>query len=130
MKNIHVVDANIILRYLLADHAEHHEIAKSFLIKVREGNCTAFFPESVIAECVYVMQRIYLIPRIEIAEKLSGILFFLGAKSNDHILLVRTLQVYAESKLSFVDALIATMAKEKNWSVQTFDKDLIILINR
>ena len=55
MKNIHIVDANVILRYLLADHPEYHEIAKSFLIKVREGSCTAFFPESVIAECVYVI---------------------------------------------------------------------------
>ena len=75
------------------------------------------------------MHRVYQIPHNEISDKLSGILSYRGAVSNDNILLVRNLQVYAESKLSFVDALIATMTKENNWSGQTLDEDLIKLIN-
>ncbi len=125
MTNIHIVDANVILRYLLADHAVHHQKAKAFLNEVREGSSAAFFPETVIAECVYVMQRIYQIPRAEIAEKLSGLLSFRGVEGHEPLLQVRALQLYAERNLSFVDALIAVTAKENHWSIQTFDQDLI-----
>ena len=40
-----VVDANVILRYLLSDHAEHHRLAAAFWERVKAGDETAWMAE-------------------------------------------------------------------------------------
>jgi predicted nucleic acid-binding protein len=55
MKTIRVVDTNVILRYLLADHPEHFARASEFMAGLKSGNQTAYIPESVLAECVFVL---------------------------------------------------------------------------
>lgn len=53
-----IVDANILLRYLLKDHDKMHRVAKS-IIEHRK----VFTPNEVIAETVYVLEKVYDIPR-------------------------------------------------------------------
>lgn len=52
-----VTDANVILRYLLADHPEFSPQAAEFFEQVRRGEATAFIPEGVLVECVYVLMK-------------------------------------------------------------------------
>ena len=46
MKTSWVVDTNVILRYLLADHPEHFARASEFMAGLKSGNQTAYIPES------------------------------------------------------------------------------------
>jgi len=48
MKNIHVVDTNFILRFLLADHEMHYQQASAFMEAVQSGSELAYIPESVM----------------------------------------------------------------------------------
>ena len=48
MKTIRVVDTNVILRYLLADHPEHFAQASEFMAGLKSGNQTAYIPESPV----------------------------------------------------------------------------------
>jgi predicted nucleic-acid-binding protein len=104
-----IVDANVILRYLLADHPELSAKAKDFFDGVRSGERGAYVLESVVVECVYVMQRIYQVPRQEIAEKLTDLLGFRGIGGDQIPLLRSALRLYDQTNVSFVDALIAAI---------------------
>ena len=59
MKNILVIDANVILRYLLNDHPEHFEKASAIFEAVKEGQTLVYLPEGVLVECVYVLLCLY-----------------------------------------------------------------------
>lgn len=61
-----IIDANIILRSILSDNEQLSKQAKSII-----ENNECFAPNEVIAEVVFVLQKVYEVPREEIADLLS-----------------------------------------------------------
>ena len=68
-----LIDANVILRYLLRDDEELFGKAFEVLEKVKIGQETVIIPESVLAEVVYVFLKIYEVRREVISGKAAGI---------------------------------------------------------
>jgi predicted nucleic-acid-binding protein len=64
-----VVDANIILRYLLDDHAELSPKAAEILEQQ-----TVTLPIEVAYEVVYVLQKVYAVDRQDIQTQISNLL--------------------------------------------------------
>ncbi len=124
MKNIHIVDTNFILRFLLADHAQHYRQASAFMALVQNGQERAYIPESVMAECIYVLLKVYKTPYAEIVEQLSALLNYRGIVG-EHIPAMRqALHVSLVSSISFVDAMVFSTADQHGWQVKSFDKKL------
>lgn len=112
-----VVDANVVLRYLLRDDEKLYQRARDFFLRVRDGEQTAFFPDSVIAECIFVLEKRYAVERGQIAARLLELIAFRGVDAQNRSLLHRALGLYGSRKVDFVDALIAALAHERNWRV-------------
>ena len=119
-----VVDANVILRYLLADHEEHSEYARQVFTRLRTGEQHGFIPEGVLVECVYVLLKVYAVPRREIAEKLSGLLAYRGMLADHKQLLLESLRLFHEKNIDIVDAIVHFIAEQRGWVVCSFDRDL------
>lgn len=130
MRNIHVVDANVILRYLLGDHPEYFEKANAFMSQLKVGEAHAYIPEGVLIECVYVLLKVYRVPRDEIADKLVALLSYKGVRSDNRTLLIKSLQVFNEQNVDIVDAIVHVTAEERGWQLLSFDKDLGKLVKR
>lgn len=124
MKSIHVVDANVILRYLLADHREHHQKAKAFFDRVRIGEGRAFIPEGVLVECVYVLLKVYGVPRPEVADRLVGVLSYRGVVNENRAVYLDAPRLFARKSVDIVDALVFATSEAKGWERFSFDKDL------
>jgi predicted nucleic-acid-binding protein len=124
VKNTYVVDANVILRYLLSDHPEHFQKAVQFMGQVKLGEVGAFIPEGVFVECVYVLLKIYKVPRSEIALSLENILNYRGIINDNRYIFIKGLHLFQEKNVDIVDAIVHTISKENNWLSFTFDKDL------
>ncbi|MBI4205242.1 MAG: PIN domain-containing protein [Betaproteobacteria bacterium] len=124
MKSTSVVDTNAIIRYLLADDPAHFARARAFFEQVREGGQQAYLPESVLAESVYVLAKVYGVERVEIADKLSALLDYRGISQENRALLRAALLLFRNRKVDFVDALAVATARERGWRVFSFDKDL------
>lgn len=124
MKNIHVVDANVILRYLLADHREHHQEAKEFFDRVKTGEMRAFIPEGVLVECVYVLLKVYGVPRVEVADRLVGVLSYRGVVNENRAVFLNALHLFARKSVDIVDALVFATSEAMGWERFSFDKDL------
>ena len=62
-----LVDANVLLRFLLNDIPEQSDVAR------RAIESGAAVEIEVVAEVVYVLQRVYEVPRKEIAEVLGDL---------------------------------------------------------
>lgn len=117
MKNMVMLDANVILRYLLNDN-EKMALEAEKAIKTQ----TALVTIEVIAEVVYVLKRVYSIDKVEIKESVLGFLSETEVEERD--VLVLGLKTYAEQNLDFVDCILYAYRCVKKYDVLTFDKKL------
>ena len=124
MKNIFVIDTNVILRYLLDDHPDFSKLAKDFMSRIKTGDQECFIPEGVLVECVYVLLKLYQVPRAEIAGSLGGLLNYKGVVNQDRAVLKRALGLFEEKNVDIVDAIVHALAEERGWSCFSFDKDM------
>lgn len=123
-------DTNTIVRYLVADDPTLHEKAKEFFDKVKHGSVKAVILESVIAECIYVLTKIYKVPRDRAAESLIDVLRYKGIANNDQQELIRALLLFSERGIDIVDCILCARAVAGGDHLFTFDADLNKLVRR
>ena len=124
MRSTVVVDANLILRYLLGDHPEHSAAAAELMERVRGGDAFAYVPEGVVVECVYVLLKVYRVPRDEVAGKLIGILSFRGIANEARDVLLAALRLFRDRNVDIVDGIVQATAAKRGWQPFSFDRDL------
>lgn len=122
-QKVYLIDTNVVLRYLLGDHAEFSPRAKAFMADLSEGTKNAEILDVVIVECVDVMEKYYEIPKSEIMEKLSGILNFSGIVNHDRSEILEALLKYENSNIDIVDCILATRSSPEK-VVISFDRDM------
>lgn len=114
-----IVDANIILRYLLADIPEPFIRSKEIL----EGD-TVHLPFEVLAEIVYVLEKVYSVPRKEISGSITRLLKYPNISTYDAEVGELAMKTYADSNLDFIDALLYAYHKLRGNEIVTFDSQL------
>jgi len=122
LKNIKVVDTNVILRYLLEDDEELFNKARSIFDKALKREWEILIKEVVIAEVVYVLEKVYKVSRKIIAETLKELLILKGIKAENKDFVLKALEIYKNKKLDFVDCILCSMSD--NYEIETFDKKL------
>jgi len=118
-----IPDANVILRYILNDNEDLTDKAADFF---SGGNI--LIVNEVIAEVVYVLSgKIYEIERNRIKSALAT---FLDEVDSYDEVIRKALDVYANTKLDFVDCLLYEYHEINGDEICTFDKDLKKLLNK
>jgi predicted nucleic-acid-binding protein len=111
------VDANYILRYLLNDNPEMANTAEQLFL-----NETVFIPNEILAEIVYVLQGVYEISKIEISDKLIGLINFATILTDNEPIIIEALTLFKNQNLDFVDCLLCSYSQIDE--IRTFDKKL------
>jgi predicted nucleic acid-binding protein len=119
-----LLDANWILRYLLRDDEALFLGASALLDKVKTGDEKVIIPESVLAECTYILIKIYKVDRSTIAEKLCDFFDYKGVVNPGKKDLVDALLLFGHTNLSIVDCFLCAKSKNHGLSLFTFDKRL------
>ena len=120
-----LLDANMILRFLLNDNPEKSIKAKEII----ENEIVSVTTE-VIAEVVYVLNSFYKFERIEVAEAVTGFLNMQTVRADSYSVIVVALIKYREVSLDFVDCLLFAYNRVKGYEICTFDKKLIKHLSR
>jgi predicted nucleic-acid-binding protein len=121
---INVIDTNVVLRYLLADHPEFFKRASQLMSEVQSGKRKAYLAESVAAECIFVLTKFYKVPKDEAVGKLRQLLDYKGF-AGDHLPVLRdALTVFIAHKIAFADAIVLATAHHNSWHLEAFDKKL------
>jgi len=119
-----LIDANVLLRYLLKDDEALFKKAYELLERVKDGKELIIIPESVLAECVYVLLRIYKVDRKIIAEKLKLLFLYKGVVNPDKEGLFDSINVFGQTNLSIVDCIICAKSANNKMPMLTFDDEL------
>lgn len=113
-----ILDANVVLRFLLQDNEEQFRQIRT---TIQSKNC--YVTLEVLAEVCYVLEGVYQVTREDIASnfrKLNNDVVILNAD-----ILLRGLEIFDKTpKLDFVDCLLYGYKWEKGINIITFDKKL------
>ncbi len=119
-----LVDANVILRYLLRDDESLFRKGSSLFEKVKVGEEGVIIPGCVLTECVYVLLKIYKVERRIISEKLKGLFSYKGVINSDKKDLIDSLTLFGKTNLSIVDCILCVRSINSGIQLFTFDEEL------
>ena len=116
-----MLDANMILRYLLNDNAEMAEKAEKYI-----NDKNAVVTIEVIAEVIYVLKGVYDLDRDETVSTIKKLLPLVSCQENGVVSLA--LDTYGERNLDFIDCVLFAYNRVKGFEIATFDKKLLKLL--
>jgi predicted nucleic-acid-binding protein len=120
----HLPDTNILIRYLTRDVETLYTRAKNFFDQVKNGSAKTIILESVIAECIHVLTKIYKVPKDRAAASLIDILRYKGIANDDQNELIQALTLFSQRNIDIVDCILCTKATGPDKSLFTFDTEL------
>jgi predicted nucleic-acid-binding protein len=118
----HLVDTNVLLRFLIGDDPPKAERAFALMKRVEGGGETVKITDEVITETVWTLDSFYRVPRSEIVASLIGLLGFSGIRVSSRDVLLEALQKYGSTSADFVDCFLAARANHDEISVYSFDE--------
>jgi predicted nucleic-acid-binding protein len=116
------IDANVILRFLLADNEEMFKISKEIMHE------NIYISNEVLAEVIYVLEKFYKFKRGIIFDKLYKLIGLKNIFNYDKQFLLKALEIYGTSNLDFVDCLLCAFSEIDD--IVTFDKKLLKCIDK
>jgi predicted nucleic-acid-binding protein len=87
----------------------------------------------VVAECVYVLESFYEVPRARLAELMRAALALTSIRVTDEPSLLRALEVYEHDRLDFAEAYLVAQAEATGvGAIVSFDRsvDRVMSISR
>jgi len=112
-----IVDANIVLRYLLNDN----EILSKKAGRILE-NIDVHLPFEVCAEVVYVLEKVYTVSRENIRDALTILLEYPNIATSEKTVLIEALKIYHIENVDFVDAILIAYNRIIGATIHSFDK--------
>jgi len=117
------IDANIVLRYMMNDHAELSTKSKEII----EQNIVEV-PIEVLCEVVYVLTGHYRIEKKNVCTEIKRFFELTQCTLNNREVVFQGLEYFRKQNLDFVDCLLAAYSKIENDEIITFDENLKKLI--
>jgi predicted nucleic-acid-binding protein len=114
-----VIDANIVLRYLLDDHPV---LSLKAAMIIEQQSVT--LPVAAACEVVYVLQKVYSVGRPQIQKTLSDLLNQQLVFIEKPNLFLKALECYGTTTFDIVDALLWAYHVIEKHVVLTFDEKL------
>ena len=119
------IDANVILRFILLDHAELSAKATGVFEALAAGEVILECDPVNLAEVVWVLSSHYEIEPRAIAEKLGSLVSSEGFRISDKSRYVNALEMYGSGQCHFGDACACATALEKSdGQLLSFDRKL------
>jgi predicted nucleic-acid-binding protein len=120
-----IVDANLVLRYLLADDAKAAAAARAVI-----DHQPFELPVEVLCEVVYVLQKVYQVERRKLVLTLREFIRHTDASVPRRAAVLKALAYFSSEKLDFVDCLLAGYAAAEGARIHTFDGRLQKLLDK
>jgi len=120
-----VVDANVLVSFLVDRHPKQRDDADALLQQAEAGEIVAIVPQFVVFEVTYVLQSRYGFTGERLASLIRDVITFPGVQVIDDCPWRRVMNVWPNPLPSLADAAIAAVATANRYdAVATFDRKL------
>ncbi|MEI6664484.1 MAG: PIN domain-containing protein [Actinomycetes bacterium] len=115
------LDTNVLVRHLTGDPAD--QAARSTAV-LASGE-TLLLTDLVLAECIYVLESFYEVPRQRVAELMRAAIALPNIQTVDQSALIRSLEIYEVDRLDFAEAYLAAQAEATGvGEILSFDRSI------
>jgi predicted nucleic-acid-binding protein len=115
------LDTNVLIRHFTGDPPDMAARATAALAASGE----LLLADLVVAECVYVLESFYEVPRQRVAELMRAAIGFPSMRTVDRRSLLRALELYEVDRLDFAEAYLVAQAEATGVNtVISFDKTI------
>lgn len=115
-----IADTNIFIRYFLNDIEDLANKATFYI-----ENFDIILLNEVFAEIIYVLEKIYKIPRLKISMILNNLLTSETIINENKIILINSLEYYSATRFDIVDCILISFNNISKTQVISFDKKLL-----
>lgn len=119
----YILDANVALRFLLADNPKQSPVAKDLFIQAAKGNVELILNAVTLAEIVWVLDSFYEFEHEKIGNLLCGLVLHEGVVCPDEDTCLSALKLFATLSVDFADCYVAASAHAQNLPVLSYDRD-------
>jgi len=121
---LYLIDANVIIRFLVADHEAHFKESCVLFEKIEKNELEVHLLESVLMELFFVLTKVYKLPKASICNDLKKILSLESIVNDNKLILFETLSILEHKTIDFVDALLCAKKNLEGFGVLSFDHDV------
>ncbi len=119
-----IIDTSLLLRFLTKDFPEKRDKFKRLIRDTAKENGLLLIPLMVVIELVYVLEKIYRLPKWEVREKVESLETLPAVEIESEKVALEALRIYTEENLKFGDAMILAKSRISGIKpVYTFDRD-------
>ena len=118
-----ILDANVLIRFLRDDHAEHSRRSRDLIAQAEGGGIRLILLAPVVAEVVFVLTSVYGCSRREVTESLLPFLHHGGIECPEADSVADALRRFQSKRVDFMDCYLAAEAKLRGIPVVSFDRD-------
>lgn len=123
-QNIALLDANVIVRFLIGDGGELYDHSRRIFEEIENNTRKVRLLDSVLAEVVYVLLEVYQVSRKDIIRSLIPIVEMRSIRMENKTVVINALEIFYQENIDFVDTLLCAYNKVKGLEVISFDKQV------
>jgi uncharacterized protein len=117
------LDANVLLRHLLADNRDQSPRATALIKQIERGEISAHISDITIQEVVFTLERSYKVPKSIVRESVEGVLGANPLSIQSPARIAAAFEIYDVLNVDFGDAYVAASALDADGEVISFDRD-------
>ena len=122
--SLRAIDANVILRFVTADHPEMSPRCRDLFARVQRGEEAVFLPEAALSDTVWTLGSFYRWPADHICRFVGDLLSQDGVRMSRKALMWEALSLFSEGIVDFSDALVAAEIHGASLSeIYSYDRD-------
>jgi len=111
----------VLLRHLTGDPPEMAARATALLATAEE----LLLADLIVAECVYVLESFYEVPRTRVAELMRAAITLPSIRVTDEPSMLRALEVYELERVDFAEAYLVAQAEATGvGTIASFDRSI------
>ncbi len=122
--SLRAIDANVILRFVTADHPEMSPRCRDLFARVQHGEEAVFLPEAALSDVIWTLSSFYRWPVDHICRFVGDLLSQDGVRMSRKALAWEALSLFLEGQVDFSDALIAAEMRDASLKeIYSYDRD-------
>lgn len=117
------IDTNIFLRALVKENQTDFDNCVRFLRLISDGKIQTFTSTIILLEVNFVLISFYNFEKPRIYQALQSIIDLPGLKFIDDFNRREAIELYAKTGIKFTDCLLASLIKDSNLTIVSYDHD-------
>ena len=126
-----VIDTNVLISFVTERSPLQQALVVPLFEEISRGRCNIICPNNVLAEFAYVLNRVYAMPKHDVAAMLKEFIALPGVTMVGEISFDQLFYLWPDEIPEYCDAVVAAVAKKTKGSlVATFNKKMGAALER